>query len=504
MTAMLADPVCLRLRAAFHAAGYTVDGVTEALGALGHAALARNATVPGVRALEGRDDPLATLTRLWPLQQPVALDAVERALPGLARPLVGSGVLAEVHGRVTALVDIRPYAADDEPLWVISDLTPCLDTATSPIRSDFVLGVSSASSTLAQMTVRTPGVRALDLGTGCGVQALHLARHAREIVATDVNPRALELARDTLALNGVSADLRSGSLYEPVAGERFDLVVTNPPYVMSPPVRAAQRLTYREGGWTADAMVEHLVRHSPDVLAEGGTVQILANWAHLELCDWAERLREWIEPTGCDAHVVQREVMDPAAYVELWLADAGLAGAPDYVRRYGAWLDYFDELGVEAVGLGWIVLQRAGREQPSVRIEDWPHPVEQPIAATLRVGSERVEASRRCEGDLLAGRWRVADDIIEERVGRPGAADPEHIVLRQQRGFRRAVAANTALAGVVGACDGELELGRIIAAVAGLLHVDPAALTAELMPQVRQLLLDGLLRPAASRDREPT
>ena len=48
----------------------------------------------------------------------------------------------------------------------------------TPIRPDFVLGVSSASSTLAQLTVRDPVGRALDLGTGCGVQSLHLARHA--------------------------------------------------------------------------------------------------------------------------------------------------------------------------------------------------------------------------------------------------------------------------------------------------------------------------------------
>ena len=63
--------------------------------------------------------------------------------------------------------------------------------------SEYVLGISEASSSLAQLTIREPAGRALDLGTGCGVQALHLAQHAGQVVATDVNPRALAMARLT-------------------------------------------------------------------------------------------------------------------------------------------------------------------------------------------------------------------------------------------------------------------------------------------------------------------
>ena len=68
---------------------------------------------------------------------------------------------------------------------------------------DHVLGISSAATSLAQLTVREPVDRALDLGTGCGVQALHLATHASQVVATDVNQRALRLTRFNAELNGV-------------------------------------------------------------------------------------------------------------------------------------------------------------------------------------------------------------------------------------------------------------------------------------------------------------
>ena len=82
---------------------------------------------------------------------------------------------------------------------------------------------------------------------------------------------------------------------------------------------------------------------------------MLANWAITDV-PWDERLAGWITPTGCDALVIEREVLDPYEYVELWLTDAGLAGAPDLRRRARAWLDYLAGLGVRGVGLGWFSL----------------------------------------------------------------------------------------------------------------------------------------------------
>jgi methylase of polypeptide subunit release factors len=492
---MLSDPQCETLRAELEEHDYTVDRVVEAIGVEAHRALGRNSTVAAVRTLRGREDPLAVLTQLWPLQQPVARQALARALPASLETLLSAGVLSTSGDQVRAEVDVRPYASDDGAGgWVVSDLSPNLDTHTAPIRPDFVLGVSSASTTLAQLTIRRPVGRALDLGTGCGVQTLHLGRHCGSVVATDLNPRALQLARLTLGLNRVPADLRLGSLYAPVRGERFDLITTNPPYVMSPPRSDGERLTYREGDFSADGLVEHVVRSGPDHLTEGGTLQVLGNWVHPSGGGWQDRLRSWVEPTGCDAHIVQRETLDVYEYVELWLTDAGLAGSPAYARRYAEWLDYFEQLGVGAVGMGWIVLHRAGHDTPWVEIEDWPYAVEQPIGPALAAEQDAVEAERGIsDEDLLARAWVLAEDVVEESVGIPGSADPQHIVHRRQRGFRRAVEVDTALAGVLGACDGDLSLGLIVSSVAGLLDLAPEVLAAEILHRVRPLVRQGFL-----------
>jgi release factor glutamine methyltransferase len=73
----------------------------------------------------------------------------------------------------------------------------------------------------------------LDLGTGCGAVALAIkrARPAARIVAVDASPAALEVARRNAAMLGLEVEFREGLWFEPVAGERFDLVVANPPYV---------------------------------------------------------------------------------------------------------------------------------------------------------------------------------------------------------------------------------------------------------------------------------
>jgi methylase of polypeptide subunit release factors len=477
---------------AFRSLDYRVDAVVGLIGTVAHAALGRNSTVPAIRVLAGRDDPLATLARLWLLQQPVPRTPLERALPGMVESLVRAGILAAEADQVRALVDLRPYATDDGDFWVAADLTPNLDTQVSPIRPDHVLGVSAASASLAQLTVRRPVNRALDLGTGCGVQSLHLARHANAVVATDLNPRALDLARITFAMDGTAVDLRLGDLYQPVAGERFDLITANPPYVMSPPDVA--RLTYREGAAPGDALVERVVVEGAAHLAEDGVLQVLGSWAHVRGQDWTDRVGGWVAATGCDGHVVQREVLDPYAYVEVWLADAGLTGSPAYAERYAAWCDYFDRLGIESVGLGWLTLRRTPRT-PSVRIEDWPHPVEQPIAPALDAGLSAVDRLAEMTDEMiLATRWHLADDVVEETTGRPGDADPEHVVFRQQRGFRRAVALDTATAGILGACDGELTLDQIVASVAGLLEADVNPLRHETVARVRTLVVDGFVR----------
>lgn len=489
---MLTPDAALTLRGRLADAAYTLDAVLDRLGPTGAAGLERNTTLAAEDALGGGRDAQATLVRLLMLQLPVA-EADARAALGAAWDACRSaGIVApaEAPDAVRATLEMRPYGTEDWSGWICHDLNPGLDGRIVPVRPDFVLGVSPASTTLAQLTIRTPVRSALDLGTGCGVQALHLARHADRVVATDVNPRALELARLSTLLTGVDADLRLGSLYDPVDADTFDLVVSNPPYVMSPPADA--RLTYREAALPGDDLVRRVVTGGAKRLAEGGTLQVLANWAVTDE-PWDERLAGWIAPTGCDALVVEREVLDPYEYVELWLTDAGLAGVPDLRRRARAWLDYLAGLGVRGVGLGWFSLHRSGREHPDLQFESWPHAVHQPVGEAFKAHQRGVALADRSDAELLATAWTLDPRVTQETLGRPGEPDPEHIILRQGYGFGRATTADTGLAAVLGACDGELTARQIVDAVASLLGVDADALAGDVAPALRRLVREGYL-----------
>lgn len=261
--------------------------------------------------------------------------------------------------------------------------------------------------------------------------------------------------------------------------------------MISPP--GDSRLVYREGGFAGDDLVRRVVTEGAEHLAADGLLLVLGNWAVIDEQPWPERLAEWIGPSGCDALVLQRELLDPFEYAEIWLADAGLAGNPEHRRRYTEWLDYFAASGIEAVGLGWIALRNSGRAQPEVRLEEWPHAVHQPVGPAIEDFFGAVEPSRLPEPEFLARRWRRHPGLVQETIGTPGAADPQHLVLRQQYGFGRATEAGTALAAVVGACDGELPLGALVEAVAGLLGVEPSALRQEMVSQLRSLVGDGYL-----------
>jgi SAM-dependent methyltransferase len=479
------------LRSALAAAGFTVDRVYAHLGDEAHRALARNQTVPALRATGG-GSPLETLVRLFSLQVSVARAAADAALPALVEPLAAAGMLETSADEVRALVDVRPYGDEQHDWWVVCDLTPGLTGALGATRPDFVLGISEASSSLAQLTRREPVGRALDLGTGCGVQSLHLAQHAGAVVATDVNPRALRMARLTAALNGVDLDVRDGSLYEPVAGETFDLIATNPPFVISPP--GGERLVYRDAGMPGDEVVRRVVTGAAEHLSPGGWCQVLANWAHVAGEPWSERLRGWIEPAGLDAWVLEREVADPATYVEMWLADQGLrTGTPEHTARYDAWLDYLAAQRVEGVGFGWLSLRKAGSDRPEVQVEEWTGEVAQPLAPAVSAWADAVDAVRG--GDLLGTHWRVAPDVVQETYGPVGADDPEAIVLHKQTGVRRTRRLDTVAAGLVSTCDGDLAAGQILDALAQLLDHDAADLRSRYAPLVRDLVAEGFLTP---------
>jgi methylase of polypeptide subunit release factors len=518
------------LRALAHdlaAAHYTVDAVAELLGPEAHAALSRDQIVPALAATRaaGEDPartPLGAVVRFFLLARPLpaaGLDAVFPALGADGLRALGLAEPAADGGGLAAAVDLRPYAWDAgngaKEIWVASDLAA--HQRAGVLRPDHVLGIGHASTTLVQTTARRRVGRALDLGTGCGIQAFHLLGHARHVVATDISERALAFTRFNLVLNagvlgldperlGDRVELRRGSLLDPVAGELFDLVVSNPPFVITPRgpgERAEDQFTYRDGGLAGDELVARLVAGLPAVLAEGGTAQLLGNWEIPAGAPWHRRVRSWV-PADVDAWVLQREQVGPGQYAETWLADASQQrDAAAYEEAYAAYLADFAARGTAAIGFGAIWLRRPAPGQARLdRFEELTHPLEQPIGPHWASAVERADWLA-AHPDLAAERLVVADDVTEERHQRPGAEHPGVILLRQGAGFRRTSLLSTELAGFVSACDGGLTAGQIASALAALLDRDDEGFRPGLLAEAANLVADGFLLPAGTGAGDP-
>jgi len=252
-------------------------------------------------------------------------------------------------------------------------------------------------------------------------------------------------------------------------------------------------LVYRDSGMPGDSVVRHLVESSADHLTDGGWCQILANWAHRSGTTWQDGLEEWFAGQPLDAWVVQRELVDPSEYVEMWLADAGLASSADYVRRYDAWLDWFGEVGIEAVGFGWLSMRKTSAT-PVHRLEEWTGEVAPPVGPAVAAWGRRTELLRGLDDQsLLEHAFRHAPDLVEETRGPAGAEHPESIVLRLQQGVRRGRQVDTVEAGLVSASEGDLSAGQILDALASLLDRDAADLRRTYAGSVRELVADGFL-----------
>ncbi|MFD5224018.1 methyltransferase [Microbacterium sp. NPDC058342] len=492
------DPVlALALAADLDAADFRSDPLRRLWGEEADDALGRGLREPILRALASRDDPLPTLGRLWVLGMPQPLPAVQRALArvgvdgiialGLAR-LDGATVVPEALIRPQSFVDADGVGE----WWIASDLDETALGTSLP--ADHVLGVGGASRTLAELIIPASVERALDLGTGCGIQALLVSRHAQTVVATDISARALAYAELNAQLNGVrNVEFRLGSLFEPVAGEAFDLIVSNPPFVITPRATGVPEYEYRDGGLIGDALVERFLRTAPQHLAPGGVAQLLGNWESRGGVDGLERVRTWL-PEDLDVWLIQREQLSPLGYAELWIRDGGtLPRDAGFTGLLRAWLDDFTTRGVTAIGFGYVLLRRPARAdaQPLRRFETLAQPVSD-LGRALGAGL--------AAHDALAGgipdRLIVAPDVTEARHHMPGSEDPSVIELRQGGGFARTISVDSALAGFVGACDGELSVGQIIAALADLFEVPLAEMRADMEPRIRRLVADGLLVPA--------
>jgi len=468
--------------------GFTEEAVIDLLGEEAYG-LTRDDVPVGVRRLP--DSRLGTVLRAFFLQQSTPTADVTQAIGRAAvEALVVTG-LADVgddvslHGRIVPVGD----------LFVTSDDFPGEDAEKDP--ADFVAAYTPTSKLCDALTPRGSVERALDIGTGSGVQAMLSARQAREVVATDVNPRALAFTELNAALNGfTNIECRLGSLFEPVEGETFDVITSNAPFVVSP----ENRWAYRDGGLEADQFSELIVREAVRHLSDDGYATLLVSWVAEDDDNSEARPLEWTGGSECDSWILPIYALDPLDHAVRW--NVHLAGQPEaFGRVIDTWTSYLDDLGIEVVTEGAVLLHRRQGDQHTSRIDviddDLVDHAGDQIKRAFEARARLVGLD--APGELLTARVSLAGHVRLEREldaqnGRPTDAGA---LVQIAEGMNLGVEAEPRLLEIVGALDGTETLGDSIDAASrrlGLSGPDAKRLRRETLDLVRELLELGALR----------
>jgi methylase of polypeptide subunit release factors len=433
---------------------------------------------------------LDVFLRLFYLGVSADLEQVRKAVePMRLEDWVTVGLLRADGAQVSAAVLLRPFRG-----YLLA-----VDSGRTATRRNHVMGFGLTSLAAANLTLRRPSRLTLDLCSGNGIHAFLAAPHSGGVLGVDCNPRAVNLATFNAQLNGLAnVHFLQGDYFQPVRGLEFDLIVSNPPYAVSPEVDCFMT----DSGMPGDHLCEKIIREAAPLLREGGFCQFQCEWAHLAGQDWRQRLAGWFERTRCDAWVMRTRTLDAAAYAADWIGEQHVDPGPPPGERFERWMAYYERHRIEALSTGWISMRRATGRANWFRCDDAPLAPElaEPCGDAILRGFELCDFLQgvREDRDLLDARLRVSPDLglEESRVpsgrGWAKATSRLHLV----RGLTYAGTATPSVVALLSACQGERPLRAVLADLAGKLGQDVAGMAPACLEVIRPLVEQGFLLPA--------
>jgi methylase of polypeptide subunit release factors len=472
--------------------GYDVAHLSGDL-ALGHSLHANRDNLDVLLERTSSDTRLHVLARLFFVGMPMEGGAVRRHIPeGVLSVCLDAGVLVPSGDSVAPGCLLMPFR----------DINVACDAPDSRLNNpNLVVGPTGTTKTLSHLLVGGPVEDTLDLGTGSGVMGIRAAAHSKRVLGTDFNPRAVEFARFSAALNGAANfSAAVGDAFEPAAGRQFSRIIANPPFFLSP----TRTFTYCDSPVELDGFCRRLALEAPAFLAEGGFFQMICEWVEVEGETWENRLRGWLAGSGCDALVLTGAHLDPLEYVDRRMTETGLMTvATEHGPTGKDRIRYFQERKVKSVIAGVITMRKrtgsnwiamAGFNEMS---QD---------AGGMVVDRFRALdfLSNHSEADLLATRFRVADDTVldERRALGPQGWYSAATALARPSGWGERLKLDAPVAAVVLGFDGRRTLGEIAAAVAGNNGVSKEEAIRRCVDLARRLLHRNFLTPMPRPEEE--
>ncbi len=337
-------------------------------------------------------EPYAVAARALMFSDPVDRAELTAALGDLVGPLVDSGLLVESNGGLVSPFSLTVV----DGLFILTDL---LEHG-----GDAVMGLGPLTIPLCKAAKPKGALgKALDLGCGAGTLALLLSRRVVKVVATDINPRATAMTEWNARLNRISnVEVRVGSLFEPVARDRFDLVASQPPFIPQP--ESAARGDFMAGGKLGDELLLALLEALPDHLVPGGRGVITAEWAHgPKHADPTARLKKLIGNAPTDIVLFEYAPVSSTVHAVEYAGALYPRLDAAFEKEAAGRLSHADGMGIDVLVPSIIVLRRVDDRKP--RFE------------TLKGNHIALANSERIDGLLEARETvRALDSLLDARV----------------------------------------------------------------------------------------
>jgi tRNA1(Val) A37 N6-methylase TrmN6 len=445
--------------------------------------------MPRLRDFTSDHNQINTLLRWFWLGLPQDASSVAEFIPPWFTTLaVSCGLLSQGQDKDAAnlIPEVMLFPADG---FLIPSDHPAKIDAHDP---ELVLWPNPTSRFLSRFTVRRPSRATLDVGTGNGIQALLASAHSQHVVATDLNPRAVNFAAFTARLNGIeNIEPLFGDGFAPVSGRKFDLIVSNPPFFISP----SGRYLFCDNPMDLDQLCRKFVKDAPNYLEEDGYFQLLCEWAEVRDQPWRERIGEWLENNGCDAWVIKGNTENPSEYAQRRIAET-TNDPRQHEELYSAYMAYYRERNVIAIHDGIMALRRRSGHN-WIKIEEMTEMTNDPFGEYVQLAFSARDflQSHAADEQMMSVKPRLAPYCRLEQFFEPGETQwkPTSLNLRLIKGFPFFIGLQAPVAGFLIGCNGSKTVGELIGDFSKQVEAPYEQVQTECLAILRKLIERGFL-----------
>jgi len=222
------------------------------------------------------------------------------------------------------------------------------------IKESPVMYIGSDSFGLVNTAPRRISERTLDLCTGSGIQSIMASKYSKEVIAVDINPRAIRFSRFNVQFNGVeNVHVVMGDLYQCIPDIKFDTILANPPFVPSPD----ENMKFRDGGVKGETILSTIIKGAPKFLTNSGRLYIVTDL--VDVSSYKKKLMNWWGKDSAKMMLLKTADRNEILFSVPHCHYPFNQTYSEYSNELIKWVDNFQKSNLNAVNFGYILIEKS-------------------------------------------------------------------------------------------------------------------------------------------------